>query len=285
MELNYLRAFFEVAKSGSFTCAGRRLHVSQSTLSRSVAMLEEAEGVTLFYRAKSGVSLTEIGKEVFRSAAEIFEKVEAIENVCRGKKEAKGGALLLGASDHITNYLLIPLFAKLRSAFRKITPCVFTGTPDALVHKVFLGELEFGLCFTQVKVPGIQFEGLKRLPMTAVASPKLGVRRGRELLEKHGFIGSIRSHYHVYPSDVFLEQFNGTPPMSFESNSQEAQKRFCLTGGGVAYLARFMVEQEIAEGLLMEVPMRKPTHAELFLASIKGSTRSPNAEEFLKLLC
>jgi DNA-binding transcriptional LysR family regulator len=284
MELNYLRAFFEVAKSGSFTAAGRRLHVSQSALSRAVAMMEEAEGVTLFHRAKSGVSLTEIGEEVFRSATEIFEKVEAIENACRGKKETKGGPLRLGAADHITNYLLIPLFAKFRSAFPKITPCVFTGTPDALTHKVLLGELEFGLCFTKVNVPGIRFESLQRLPMAAVASPKLGARRARELLDKHGFVGSIRSHYHVHPSNAFLEQQGSTPPVSFESNSQEAQKRFCLAGGGVAFLARFMVEQEIAEGSLLEVPMKKPLHAELLLASKKGASRSPNAEEFLKLL-
>ena len=44
MELNHLRAFFEVAKVGRFTEAAKRLHISQSALSRSVALLEEGEG-------------------------------------------------------------------------------------------------------------------------------------------------------------------------------------------------------------------------------------------------
>lgn len=284
MELNYLRAFFEVAQSGSFTAAGRRLHVSQSALSRAVALLEEEEGVLLFQRAKSGVSLTEIGEEVFRRAAEIFEKVEEIQNACRGKKESKGGPLRIGASDHLTNYLLLPLLTQLCSAFPTITPCVFTGTPDEVTYKVFQGELELGLCFTKLNVPGICFEVLKTLPMAVVSSPKLGARRVRELVEQHGFIGSIRSQYHVHPSNAFLDQMTCAPAMRFESNSQEAQKRFCLAGGGVAYLARFMVEQEIAQGLLVEHPLKKPMHAKLLLVTKKGATRSREAEELLKLL-
>ena len=45
MELNYLKAFFEVASSGSFTEAARRLHISQSALSKAVALLEDSQGV------------------------------------------------------------------------------------------------------------------------------------------------------------------------------------------------------------------------------------------------
>ncbi|MGZ3722685.1 MAG: LysR family transcriptional regulator, partial [Bdellovibrionales bacterium] len=38
MELNYLRVFYEVAKVGRFTEAAKRLNISQSALSRSVAL-------------------------------------------------------------------------------------------------------------------------------------------------------------------------------------------------------------------------------------------------------
>lgn len=121
--------------------------------------------------------------------------------------------------------------------------------------------------------------------MAVVSSPKLGARRARELVETLGFIGSIRSQYQVHPSNAFLDQVGSTPAMSFESNSQEAQKRFCLEGGGVAYLARFMVEKEIAEGTLVEHALKKPLLTELLLVSKKGALRSRTADEFLKLLC
>ncbi|MEK0445072.1 MAG: hypothetical protein RLZZ399_393 [Verrucomicrobiota bacterium] len=56
-------------------------------------------------------------------------------------------------------------------------------------------------------------------------------------------------------------------------------------GGGVAYLARFMVEKEISEGTLVEHAQKKPLLTELLLASKKRALRSRNAKEFLKLLC
>ena len=153
-----------------------------------------------------------------------------------------------------------------------------------MTHKIFQGELEFGLFFTKVEVPGIHFETLRTFPMAVVSSPKLGENKVRELVEKQGFIGSIRSQYQVHPSNSFLDQIGSTPAMSFESNSQESQKRFCLEGGGVAYLARFMVERELEAGTLVEHALKKPLLAELLLAYKKGAQRSRNAEEFLKLL-
>ncbi|RZA04544.1 MAG: LysR family transcriptional regulator, partial [Proteobacteria bacterium] len=54
MELNHLRYFYEVAKAGSFTNAARSLRISQSALSKTVALLEAREGVKLLQRSKSG---------------------------------------------------------------------------------------------------------------------------------------------------------------------------------------------------------------------------------------
>ena len=53
----------------------------------------------------------------------------------------------------------------------------------------------------------------------------------------------------------------------------------------MAYLVRFMVEKEIAEGTLVEHALKKPLLTELLLVSKKGALRSRNAKEFLKLLC
>src|ERR1700676_3233220 len=106
MELNYLKVFFEVAKAGRFTEAAKRLNISQSALSRSVALLEESEGVKLFERSKKGVSLTQTGAEVFRHCEQLFQTVHKIEAVCRGVQEACEGQLRFATTDHVINYLL-----------------------------------------------------------------------------------------------------------------------------------------------------------------------------------
>ena len=58
METAYLHEFAKVAECGSFTAAARELHLTQSTLSKHVALLEREFGADLFVRDRSGVSLT-----------------------------------------------------------------------------------------------------------------------------------------------------------------------------------------------------------------------------------
>src|SRR6187399_2564423 len=99
MEINHLKVFFEVAKIGSFTEAARRLNISQSALSRSVALLEEIEKVILFERSKRGLTLTSTGEEVFRKCEELFQIFGKIEEVCRGVKETCEGPLRFATTD------------------------------------------------------------------------------------------------------------------------------------------------------------------------------------------
>ena len=61
METAHLHEFAKVADCGSFTAAARELHLTQSTLSKHVALLEREFGADLFVRDRSGVSLTEAG--------------------------------------------------------------------------------------------------------------------------------------------------------------------------------------------------------------------------------
>ena len=58
MELEQLRAFLEVARTKSFTAAGRNLFVSHSTVSRAVSSLEAELGVSLIDRTNSVFGLT-----------------------------------------------------------------------------------------------------------------------------------------------------------------------------------------------------------------------------------
>ena len=61
MDFRILRYFLNVAKEQSFTKAAERLHITQPTLSRQLAALEEELGVTLFARSGRNITLTEEG--------------------------------------------------------------------------------------------------------------------------------------------------------------------------------------------------------------------------------
>src|ERR1700722_18280661 len=153
MELNHLRVFFEVAKAGRFTEAAQRLNISQSALSRSVALLEESEGVKLLERSKKGVVLTLTGAEVFRQCEQMFQMVRKIESVCRGVQETCEGPLRFGASDHIINFLLPQPLQSFRDRYPKVIPSMLIGTSDELLEKLLLTDCEFSLSFARVAAP------------------------------------------------------------------------------------------------------------------------------------
>lgn len=61
MELRVLRYFLTVAKEQSFTKAAEQLHITQPTLSRQLAALEEELGTALFNRGGRCITLTAAG--------------------------------------------------------------------------------------------------------------------------------------------------------------------------------------------------------------------------------
>jgi DNA-binding transcriptional LysR family regulator len=291
MELNHLRYFYEVAKSGSFTEAARRLHVSQSALSKAVGLLEESENVKLFERSKKGVTLTALGLDVFRKSEGLFQTVVDIENTCRGSSEVFEGPLRWGASDHITNYLLIKTVQKFCTQYPDVVPVISSGAPNDIIASLLSNEIEFGLFYTQVAIPQIIYEPITETEMVVVSHPrnakaltkKMSPAELKAFIAKTGYVSSIRDHYQHAPSENLVKMLGASPRIIFQSNSQEAQKRFCIEVGGTAFLARYMVEEELKQGQLVELPV-KPIQLTVHLARRKGRSLSPTAQALIKMI-
>jgi DNA-binding transcriptional LysR family regulator len=59
--LDDIKAFVEVAETGDFGRAARRLELSKSIVSRRIARLEDALGTRLLSRTTRGIALTKAG--------------------------------------------------------------------------------------------------------------------------------------------------------------------------------------------------------------------------------
>ena len=71
MDWNDLRYFLAVAREGSTLAAGRALRVSQTTVARRIAALEEALGFPLFEKRQSGYALTPLGSDLLSRAEQV----------------------------------------------------------------------------------------------------------------------------------------------------------------------------------------------------------------------
>ena len=79
MDWDKLKIFHAVAEAGSFTSATVILNISQSAISRQIQSLEEDLNVKLFERHARGLTLTQNGEYVYKTAHEVISKIKEIE--------------------------------------------------------------------------------------------------------------------------------------------------------------------------------------------------------------
>ncbi len=105
-----LQLFTRVARTGSFSAAGRELGVSQPTASRIVASLEEQVGVALLVRTTRAVTLTEAGSDYLARAEAILSALDEADHAARGTGELRG-LLRIATSTTFAVRTLLPRIA------------------------------------------------------------------------------------------------------------------------------------------------------------------------------
>ena len=93
MDWDKLKIFHAVAEAGSFTSATVNLNLSQSAISRQIQSLEEDLKVKLFERHARGLTLTESGEYVFKTAHDVISKLREVETTLGDKKNKPSGKL------------------------------------------------------------------------------------------------------------------------------------------------------------------------------------------------
>lgn len=89
-QLNALRLFVRVARTGSFSRAGRETGLSQATASRTIKALERHLGTTLLRRTTRAVVLTEAGREYLDRVAEVLARLDDADAAVRGGPSLRG---------------------------------------------------------------------------------------------------------------------------------------------------------------------------------------------------
>ena len=116
-----MRGFLVAAETGSFSAAARKLGLTQPTLSRQVAALEQALGLTLFERIGNRLTLTETGLDLLHHGSAMTEAADTLALAATGRAESVSGVVSISASDGIATYLLPPMVKRLREVAPQIT--------------------------------------------------------------------------------------------------------------------------------------------------------------------
>lgn len=111
---NQARAFLATAESGSLSAAARSLGLTQPTLSRQVAALEDSLGIALFDRVGKSLSITPTGVELLDHFRAMGEAAASVALSASGQSQAIEGQVSITASDALSAYFLPPILMRMR---------------------------------------------------------------------------------------------------------------------------------------------------------------------------
>lgn len=113
---DWLKAFLAVLDHGSLSAAARKLGISQPTLGRHIASLEESLGGLLFERGRDGLRPTETAIAIADHARAMELQAGALRTAAAGRAMEVAGTVRITASQIVATYLLPPLIAELAAA-------------------------------------------------------------------------------------------------------------------------------------------------------------------------
>lgn len=157
MEIRVLRYFLTVAREQSITKASEVLHITQPTLSRQLAQMEEEIGVKLFDRGSRRIALTNEGLLLRRRAEEILQLVDKTEKELIENEEQIEGKITIGCGEIASVQLFPQLFESFHEKYPRVTFDLYTATADHVKDQMDRGLVDIGLLLEPIDIERYDF--------------------------------------------------------------------------------------------------------------------------------
>jgi DNA-binding transcriptional LysR family regulator len=117
VKLSQFRALITVAETGSFSEAALRINVSQSTVSHSIAAMEEALGVVLIHRGRQKATLTPVGDRIYSQAQQVLSLIDDMGREAACARGVEGGQVRIAAFRSMASEILPEAIARLHQRY------------------------------------------------------------------------------------------------------------------------------------------------------------------------
>lgn len=249
-KISAMKIFRRVTESGSFSAVSREMRLSQPTVSKQIAALEEDLGTKLLSRSTRELNLTDAGQRYYERCCQILDELDETEADIRNQQNLPTGMLRIN----------IPIAA----GRIKILPCIwdfFNTYPDLKMDTIFDDSyvdlvkegIDVAIRIGELSDSSLVARKIGTIPRYLVASAtyldKYGEPKTLQELQQHNCIVynllNTRNEWH-------FDSKNGKQKISvrgrFSSNSPDAIRQAVLQGQGIAVILGWIVEQDISQG-------------------------------------
>jgi DNA-binding transcriptional LysR family regulator len=261
-----LKVFHTVARLLSFTKAAEELHMTQPAVTFQVRQLEEYFNTRLFDRTHNKVSLTPAGERVSEFAERIFDLYSEMENTVRDLTGEISGALTIGASTTIAEYMLPALLGEFKNCYPDINLRLKVSNSEGIVSMVEHNVIDLGVVESPVSNKNLIVEVCHEDQLVVIAAPDHElVKRGGKVrasdILRYPFVSreegsGTRDVIRQYLMD---EKVNpGDLNLSLELGSPESIKGAVEAGMGITIISHSIIGKELKLNTLAELQLDPP---------------------------
>lgn len=283
-----MAAFVQIAKSGSFSAAGRALDLSPSAISKLVARLEKHFGVRLFNRSTHAVRLSQEGEALLHRASRVLEAMQEAEDLAEAFSRSPSGQLRVYSLPSFALSQLAPIIPEFLQSYPHIKLDLQLGTEKI---DVIEGDVDVVLRFGYPSDSTWMSRKIADSGWVVCAAPSYLSHRGvpkrpSDLITHNCINFSVRTHAIVW---TFDGEGPDRPSISGNVTSNQAPvlRELALRGVGIIRVADFVVADDIRSGTLVKLlsdhsgKSREP----IFALYQPQPTQSLRIRTFIDFLC
>ncbi len=292
VNLNLLRVFEAVCRTGSMTKAAHEVHLTQSGVSQNIKNLEELLGLSLFDRVKGRPIPTPKGNELFLTVKRQLGELEhTLAQILEEDVKLKG-EIYLGIPIEYGNSFIMPLVADFSRLHPQVQFRFFYGHASQMNHMLLKGELDFGIVDSfhmddQIETIEVGYE-IHTLCAHEDYLKKFGVPGlNKEYLSKLDYIAYLDN------APVLTEWFlHHLKKLCFEGRIKatlmdvQGVGQLIVNGFGAGILPRHVAMKYLESGHRITIFQEegRPLLNPLSLATLKGRTLSVQVNAFIEHL-
>lgn len=258
IDTRQLRAFVCLARGGSFTQAGRELHLTQSAISHAIKSLETDLGSRLFHRQGKSVLLTHAGRELLPHAEAILQSMSHARAVLGTLDQSPRGKLRVGCTTAAAQFILPTVFREFKESFPLYEIQVLTGeTPDT-IERLLKNQIDIAVSLRPKDASRLACHPIFDDTLEFLVSPLHKWAEQAPRLKDTGgetFIVASRNSMNFILIQEYFMKYGVRLNSFIELGSSEATIELAKLGIGVAIAARWIARSEIEAGQLIVQPM------------------------------
>lgn len=260
MNLQHLRYFLAVARTGGFTKAAREMHVTQPTVSSGVSELERSLGVKLFNRDSRHVALTTDGRLLMSYAIQVEDLLEEAGERLERRDLEPGEGFQFGAIDAAVIYLLPEILKEYMRSYPGVALKTQVAPSRYLVEDLLMNRSEFALIHLPYSHPKIETVPIYRdeMPLVVGSGHRFAHRDEVDLaaVVEEPLILFHADSVSRKVVDEKLAEAGLELGAVMELRSPEAMRKLVEAGVGISFLPQLTVRESLASGALKTVGVR-----------------------------